>query len=70
MTPLEVVVRRPGVSISIAGEPSFRFSDALPNRRPNREVEAGHDRRKEKVENGFVGTFAMTFLNERENTLD
>ena len=61
-------MRRPGVSISIVGEPSLRFKDAFPSRAPNREGEAGEDRPHRRKEN--VGTSAMTFLKGCENTLD
>lgn len=47
------------MSISIAGEPLFRFKDALPNLGPNCGALAGDDRWKRKVGNELVGRFAM-----------
>ena len=68
MMPREVVVSKPGVSISIAMFPSSRLTEAFPSRGANfAEVMNG---RKESVENELVGALAMIGCKNRENSLN
>jgi hypothetical protein len=69
MTPLDVVVIRLGVSISIIDETSFRFSDTFPNRGPNRELGSGVDSRNDRVGKECDGMFAANFWNKPKVTL-
>lgn len=67
MTPREVVVNKPGVSIAITVFPCSLLTDAFPSRGANFEEDCCG--RNDSVENEFVGAFAMIDRKEREISL-
>lgn len=67
MMPREVVVSRPGVSISIVIFPSPRLTEAFPSRGAN--FAEDWCSRKDSVENELVGVFAMIDRKKSEISL-
>lgn len=67
MTPREVVVRSPGVSILMAIFPSSRITEAFPSLGTNFEEDCCG--RNDSVENELVGAFAIINRNERKISL-